>query len=278
MACPGRRVTVCDDRQVMVRRALLVVVSVASALVLAGCRVDVAVDVVVADDGSGTVTVTALADPALVAAVPELAEDLRTDDLSAAGWTVEGPTPTADGGLQVVLTREFSTPAEANAVLAQLGGPNGPIKNAEVARTSEFARSTWTFNGTLQVNGGIDAFADDALLTAVGGSPYGDDLANVALADALGIELSVTLPDEVDETTGTAQGAVVRWTVPMDGTAVDLATLAEEDDPGARVARTTADVAQFLLVAWVVLAVTFIVYVVIARRRRRRRRPAPPPA
>jgi hypothetical protein len=259
----------------MVRRALLTVASVVAVVVLAGCRVDVTVDVVVADDGSGTVTVTAVADPALVAEVPELAEDVRTDDLTAAGWTVDGPAPTPEGGLQVVLTRAFSTPAEANAVLAQLGGPDGPILGAELARASEFARSTWTFDGTLQVTGGIDAFADDELLAALGASPYADDLADVALADALGIELSLTLPDEVDETTGTAQGAVVRWTVPMDGTAVDLATLAEETDRGARLARTASQVAQLLFVAWLVVATTFIVYVVVARRRRRA---APPPA
>ena len=53
-------------------------------------------------DGAGTITVTATADAELVAQAPGLADDLHFDDLVAAGWAVDGPTPTDDGGLEVV--------------------------------------------------------------------------------------------------------------------------------------------------------------------------------
>lgn len=261
----------------MARRLTTVAAALITLAVLAGCRVDVTVDVDVADDGSGTVTVTAVADAGLVDEVPELADDLRFDDLATAGWTVTGPDQTPDGALQVVLEHPFSDPAEATDLLAQLNGPAGPLVGAELARASEFAETTWTFDGTLRVTGGVDAFADADVLAAVGATPYVDDLEGIALADALGIRLDLTLPDAVDDTTGVRaeDGRTVSWSVPLDGSEVALTTIATRTDTGAKVARTVAQVAQFLLVAWIVLAATFVAYVVVARRRRT---PAPPRA
>ncbi|MEI6403188.1 MAG: hypothetical protein WCP59_13465, partial [Actinomycetota bacterium] len=80
-------------RRAGLRAGLLVVFAIA----LTACRVDVAVDVEMVENGSGVVTVTAVADAELVARAPGLADDLRFDDLLAAGWVLEGPATTADG-------------------------------------------------------------------------------------------------------------------------------------------------------------------------------------
>ena len=69
-------------------KRILLVVALGS--VLAACRVDVAVDVAMDDDGSGIVTVTATADAEVVQRSPSLATDLRFADIQAAGWLVDG--------------------------------------------------------------------------------------------------------------------------------------------------------------------------------------------
>ena len=75
------------------RRALLVI----CVMLLAACRVDATVDIVMGVDGSGHITVTAIADADVVSKAPGLAADLRFDDVKAAGWTVTEPAATNDG-------------------------------------------------------------------------------------------------------------------------------------------------------------------------------------
>ena len=77
------------------RRGLIVI----AVIFLAACHVDTTVDIKMHSDGSGTITVTAIADADVVNQAPGLADDLRFDDAVAAGWTVTGPTSTSDGGL-----------------------------------------------------------------------------------------------------------------------------------------------------------------------------------
>ena len=80
-------------------------------VLLAGCRLDVDVATMVAEDGSGTVTVTVHADAELLAAAPGLVADLRLDDLATAGWTVDGPVTAAGDGTRLVLTKPFAPPS-----------------------------------------------------------------------------------------------------------------------------------------------------------------------
>ena len=160
-------------------RLLLVVVG---ALVLTGCRLDVSVDVTMQPDGTGTVTVVAVADAELVAQVPDLVDDLRLDDAIANGWVVEGPTAAdAGGGVTIRLTHPFSSADELATVLNSIGPP---LTNMEAARTAggtdegESADSTTNaINGTLVLPNGFESFADQALVQAVGGQPFGDQLA-----------------------------------------------------------------------------------------------------
>ena len=102
----------------MVRRVRLLVL-----VALAGCRVDVVVDLTLAEDGTGEMVVTATADAEVVEQVPGLAEDLRFEDAAAAGWTVEGPTATDAGGLTITLRHAVSSAEEATNLLASLGPP-----------------------------------------------------------------------------------------------------------------------------------------------------------
>jgi hypothetical protein len=277
-----------------VRRALLVLVA---ALALAACKVDTTVDVVVQPDGSGTITLTAVADADLVTQAPGLAEDLRFDDVEAAGWTVDGPTPTDDGGLQVVVSHPFATVQEANALLQSLNGPDGPLHDVVLGRTVTDDDITTTLAGSIRVSNGLDAFADPDVLAAIGGTPYADDLAaaNLRPADVMTFTFTADLPGDVvtdasttvanteaDVTTdGTESTEPARddgvqvWRVPLDGTTADLATTSVlAQGGGGGIWGTVATVALVALLAWLLFAVGFIVMVAKARRDRARRRAA----
>ena len=78
---------------------LLFVVAVVAAVVAttAGCRVRTQLAVDVEEDGSGMVTVAVGLDADAVDRVPALDQELRLDDLEAAGWEVTGPSAEDDG-------------------------------------------------------------------------------------------------------------------------------------------------------------------------------------
>src|SRR5262245_31740259 len=142
-------------------RALAVLVGL---VVLAGCHLDLAVTVDIAEDGSGTVTVVATADPELVTKAPGVVQELRFDDAKTAGWTVSGPSATADGGATVTLTKPFTSPEQASTVLAEINGPAGPLRALTLAQHREFAKVTTEMTGEARLEGGVAAFADDALV------------------------------------------------------------------------------------------------------------------
>ncbi len=186
------------------RRALAALAGLFLVAVLAGCKVDAQVDVTVHDDGAGEVKVTLTADAEVVSAEPDLASELRLDDVTASGWAVDGPTPTADGGLQLVLTHPFSSPPEANAILASLSGPNGPFRAMKVAQVRDGSRITTTLDGNIHVGSDLSVFADAKVAAALGGAPLKALLAEKHLtpSQVLGITLRAALPGEVHETNG----------------------------------------------------------------------------
>jgi hypothetical protein len=258
------------------RRALALLLA---ACALAACKVDATVDVAVKPDGSGTITLSATADAELVQQTPGLAEDLRFDDVTAAGWTVDGPTATDDGGLKVVVSHPFATVQEATALLQSLNGPDGPLHDVAIGRTVTDEAITTTLIGNIRVANGLDAFADPDVLAAIGGSPYADNLAtaNLRPSDVMTFTFTADLPgDAVTPSSGSTSTPTLTWSVPLDGTTADLATTSvlAQGSTGGSVWGTVANIALILLVAWLVLAIGFIAFVAKARRDRARRRPA----
>ncbi|MEX0846528.1 MAG: hypothetical protein WD023_02020 [Ilumatobacteraceae bacterium] len=267
----------------MIRRFFVLVVALAA---LTGCRVDIDVDVTMAQNGSGTVTVEAVADAAVVAAAPGLVDDLRLDDLRVAGWAIEGPATTPDGGVRIVVRHTFSTPEQATALLASLNGSEGPLQAVLLARDATASSITYTMTGTAALEAGLESFADPDLLAAVGAAPYADSIreAGISADDTVTISLSAQLPGEVESTTGTETvggtlggtvpselGSVVSWSVPTDGTRVDLATITRASLERGGIWSPLATVALIALIVWVVLSVVLVAFVVRRRRRARRR-------
>ncbi len=243
---------------------------VAAMAVLGACRVDARVDVAVAADGSGSVMLTLVADADLVRRAPGLVDDVRFADAVAAGWVVEGPTTLADGGLRVELRHPFADVGEANALLASINGPGGPLQAITLTRGTN--ATTTAVAGALRVDGGIDAFTDPELLAAVGAQPYADAIAGdtAAVGDVVSVVLRVELPGTVSARSGTRHGSAVEWTAPLDGSTLDVSASARANGGGAW--GVLATVALVAMLAWLALGAALLTLVVRARRRRARRR------
>jgi hypothetical protein len=241
-------------------------------VVAAGCRLDVTTTLDVARNGSGKITVTAIADAELVERAPELAEGIAGDDLRNRGWTVNPPTSLPDGGVQIVVERSFATPAEASRLLEGLSGPGGPISRLTVSRSGASAASTFTVSGELRLDGGLAAFADSELVDLVGSVPFDDILAtdNLVLGDVATFSLVTRLPGDVRSASGEVDGNLVRWNVPLDGTTVAVDATSRNFDIGALIARVVSLGALGALAVW--LIAMGVLAVRIARRRRAIRR------
>ncbi len=247
---------------------------VLAAVVLAGCRLDAAVGVTMAADGSGEVAVVATVDADVVAQVPGLAASLQLPDAAAAGWTVEGPSAPEAGGLTVTLRHPFATAEEATALLRSLGPPFNP--DVVVTRTATDEEVTVTVAGTATLAGGtFDAFADAGLVQAVGGVPFGAQLtaAGATPAQSMGVELTLRLPGRVEQTTGSERDGAVVWNLALDGSTTDLATrsVLRAGGGGAGWAGPVATISLVLLAAWLIAGVVLALLVVRARNRRRHR-------
>jgi hypothetical protein len=247
------------------RRALLVI----CVTLLAACRVDATVDISMRQDGSGVITVTAVADPELVNKAPGLADDLRFDDVKAAGWTVTGPVATSDGGLRVELTHTFANPEEATALLQSINGSGGPLHGVTLTRKIGSGGTTVSLTGTLRIDG-LGAFADPDVLAAIGATPYAEEVAaaNASPSDAVRVTVQATLPGKITSATGTIKDGTVSWLVPLDGSQLDMATTGVDNHSTAKIWGIASNVALIGLVAWCVLAVAFIAWVVRQRKRR----------
>lgn len=253
----------------MLRRVLALV---AFTLVLAACQVDIDVDVVIEPDGTGTVRVTATADAEIVAATPTIADELVLDDVLAAGWVVEGPVATDDGGLTVTMTHDFVSDQEATNLLRSLGPPFGQMT---VQRGTTGDETTTQLSGLLGLTDGFETFADAELVTAIGSIPFADEIAasGATPETSMSVTIRSTLPGDIVEenTTGTIDGNTVEWIVPMDDSVENWRAESKQSPGDDRWwARPLSIVALVALLVWVAFMVFFIAYVAFARWRRAR--------
>lgn len=241
---------------------------------LTGCQLDVVADVVVNPDGTGTVTVTAEADAELVDAVPTIADELVLDDIAAAGWVIDGPTPTPTGGLTLALTHDFEGKDEATNLLRSLGPP---FNDPTIGRGQDGDSATNVARANLGLPDGFATFADEDLITAVGGIPFAAQIEESGAdpESSFSAVLRVTLPGELVDAETNAEildDGTLRWTVPVDGSILEASARSEQaPSTGGVWARPVATVALIAFIAWVGFMSLFILYVAVARWRRARR-------
>jgi hypothetical protein len=250
-----------------------VVVALALVLTCAACQIRTEVTFDIQEDGSGTVGVSVALDADAMSKAPGLAQELRFDDLEAAGWTITGPAPEADGLTWIRATKPFATPAEAGSILAEVSGDNGPFRGFAVTRERSFARTTFGFTGTVDFAGGLEAFGDEALADALDGEPLGEDVQ--AIEDRLGqridevfrFQVLVRMPGEVTSNAPSTleNGAV--WEPRLSADDGPLTLLATSE-----VVRTKTLVAVYAAIGFGALAVLVLASLLFRRRIKARGR------
>jgi hypothetical protein len=258
-----------------VKRLHAAALAVMLTVVLAACRLDTTVTLQVEPNGSGEVAVVATANAAMVQAVPDLRESLAFGDLKDAGWSVSEIGETEDGGLQVRVSRDFNNPEQATVLLNSLSGQFGPFKNMTLARSGKDTDSRWDLTGILEVNGGLNAFADPALLKLVGGAPFESRLTSSGadIGQVLGMNFVANLPGELVSTTGISNDQGVQWLVSFDGSTQDVATVTQNTAVASTVARVFSPILMWLLVAWLIAMAILSAAVAYYRIRKSRRTP-----
>jgi hypothetical protein len=178
-------------------RALVVALG---ALALAGCHAEGRVDLVVHDDGSGTVTVSVGLDPQAVQRVGDPTTAVPTVDLVDAGWKVGHPR--RSGGLTwIEATKPFRSPSQLGAVMGEVG----MFRDWTVRVADGFGSTRWKLSGRIVVSGGLSQFSDSDLAAALDGMPLGmtPEELSAALADSgpLPVTVRVQMPGATDDLT-----------------------------------------------------------------------------
>lgn len=150
-------------------------------------------------------------DKEAAAQAPNLAQDLRLDDLDAAGWKVKGPSRSDDGEFRVEAVKSFATPAGAGPVVEELGGPKGPFRDFRLQVERSFLETRTSVDGTVDLSGGLEGFSDEVLTQRLG-SPLGVDVATVErqlgrpLREMFRVEVGARLPGEAPRVVTPALG------------------------------------------------------------------------
>ncbi len=139
-------------------------------VVLAGCRVDTSVTVHVDNDGSGQVVARAVLDADAVKAAElggvKLEESVRLADLTSAGWKSSGWKRRTNGTAALTLSKAFGRPEDAGAVVAELNGPDGPLRAVKVTRATSTFSTDWSFSGVADLKDLKTGIQDDGELVA----------------------------------------------------------------------------------------------------------------
>ncbi len=238
-------------------------------VLVTGCQVSGVVGIVVAQDGSGTVTVSVTLDDAAQARVGDIATELKLDDLRASGWTITDPKH-AEGVWVISGTKPFGSPDGLQQVLDEVGGVDGVFRGWTIELTSGFGSTKWEVGGQVELSGSLDQFGDAELAQALDGLALGrtpEELAaELGEGGSFPIRLEVTMPAEVDDASGgdpAVSDRTASWSYAVPGDAVDdqLSVSASEAD---------SDVWVWFGLAGLCVVVAAIVWVLGSMRRRSR--------
>ncbi|RPI20314.1 MAG: hypothetical protein EHM57_08285, partial [Actinobacteria bacterium] len=226
-------------------------------VLLSACRLELAVNVAVEEDGSGIVEVVVAVDPDGIDRMGgDLATVLEIADVVDAGWVADGPDVESDGWTRVRFRRPFADPAGADAIFEDIAAADGPFQDLAVGYDPSFARSDWTFGGRLDFSGGLAAFGDDALTAELDGEPLGQSREEIEaqlgepLADVIQGRVAVRLPGEVTSNAPTTVGDAVVWQAGFGDDAIDLEATGEEQRTATLVAVGAGTVCLVLLLVY----------------------------
>lgn len=192
---------------------------------LGACRADLSVEVEAAAGGGGHVRATLTLDKDAASQVPDLAQQLRVEDLERAGWEIDGPAPAGGGGVTLRVSKPFSSPAGAARAIEELSATGGPFSTLRLTRERGLWKTKTALSGTVDLTAGLGAFGDAALAEKLGSPNLGLDPAAVErdlgkpLAEAVHMEVVGRLPGTVKSNAPASRAGAAVWPVTLGGTA-----------------------------------------------------------
>gem|GEM_PF-842012 len=241
-------------------------------LVVSACQVDVKVDLDVEETGGGTVRVEALFDAEAERVLGEIDDQLRLDDLAAAGWQIDTET-FDDGSATVVGTKNVAARDDWQGVLDELAGP-GVFTNVVVDIDDSFASAEQRLAFDLDLSEGWDLFSDQGVVEILGGEPFGAPIETLTDGRTIDEVIAVNVTAEVtSEEAGTSASN-------------SYSPRFDSDNPLRVSVTATSENSTAILLRWIaialfslfVLAALLAVTGIVLQRRADRLRPAPTPS
>jgi hypothetical protein len=141
--------------------------------VLCGCSATAQVTLDAQPNGTGVVTVTVTLDRAATASVGDVATELQTSDLAAAGWTVHGPNAGPNATTVVTAAKPFATLSQASSIVEEIAG-SGPAASrpfqVALSQHRSFWKTTTVLSGDVDLRCGLACFGDAGLRKTIGSS------------------------------------------------------------------------------------------------------------
>ena len=258
--------------------------AMAVAVLAAGCRVNIVVDVDVAHDGAGEVTVEIVFDEEVMRWVPDLGELIVTDGL--VGWDVrQFAEQTAAGErLRVVAVKRFSSPAELADVLAEIDRPAdgsaGLFRSATFVGSRDGVRVLYDLTVTVALDRPVAGLVNPATADALEGELFGlpiseiEQRAGAPLDELVTLVVRATVPQGSGSLPGDGvmtlnEGGVRELRV--SGELLD-AEIAAADAEAERLDARASRGARIAVIWWIVLGLIVVFVTVVALRGRPRRR------
>src|SRR5262245_42486105 len=213
------------------------------------------------DDGSGVVTVRATLDAEAVKAAEtgggKLEDRVRLGDLTNAGWTVTPWKRSDVGDAQIELSKSFESPDQVAPIIAEVSGPNGPLRDFRAVRDRGAASTNYDVTGTVDLSKvGTGVAADPDLVAALTNQQVDVNGIDQELLAELHNSVSVNVVVKLPDGSSTTYKGVAGQPVPINASTSVL---------------NVRRIALLALAAF--LVVLAIVVLMIGRRQRRARAP-----
>lgn len=257
--------------------------AVAAAVLALGCRADIVVDVDIAHDGAGEVTVEITFDEEVMRWTPDLAELITHDEL--VGWDISQQVSDTTAGqrLVVVASKRFASPAELAEVLGEIDRPAdgsaGLFRSATYVGSRDGARVRYELTLTVGLDRPVSELVNPAVADALEGEQFGMPIADIEARAGAPLDELVTLVVQASVPNGTARfpdsGAMTlneggTRELRVVGELID-AEIAAADAEAERLAQRASRGARIAVIWGIAVAIIAGLLVALAIRNRRRR-------
>ncbi len=255
----------------------------AAAVLAAGCRADIVVDIDIAHDGAGQVTVEVAFDEEVMRWTPDLADLIAHDDL--VGWDVSKQVSATTAGerLVVAASKRFASLAELAEVLGEIDRPAdgtaGLFRSATYVGSRDGAQVRYELTVTVGLDRPVSELVNPAVADALEGELFGMPIADIEAHAGAPLDELVSLVVQASVPNGAGRlpesGALTlneggTHELRVTGVLVD-AEIAAADAEAERLDRRASRGARIAIIWGSAVAVIAALLVGLAVRNRRRR-------